>query len=119
MEPRTVARGLAVVRLGVGCALLLAPRVGQRVWLGPGRRAPRLGLALGARDLLVGALTLRSVAQGEGVGRWLRAGAVADVADAAGHLLAGPRLSRGRRLLWGGSAAGAAAVGWWAGARTA
>jgi hypothetical protein len=108
-----VATALAVVRVGVGLALLLTPRLAQRVWLGPGRTAPRLTRALGARDLTLGALALRSPST------WVRAGATADAGDGLGHLLAGPRLSPRRRVLWGVGAGGMAALGWWAGARPA
>ncbi len=119
VDPKAVALALGVIRVGVGATLLLTPRLAQRVWLGPGRSAPRLARALAVRDLVVGGLALRSLARDEGMSAWLRASAVADAGDVAGHLLAGPRLPFGRRVVWAGSAAAAAAAGWWAGARTA
>jgi hypothetical protein len=105
------------VRVAIGTSLLVAPGPAQRVWLGPGRRAPRIGAALAVRDLAVGVLTLRAVARNEPVDRWLRVGAAVDAADAVGHLLAGSRLPLGRRFVLSTNAAGAAVVGWWAGAR--
>jgi hypothetical protein len=119
VEQRSVARALAAVRVGVGAALLLTPRLAQRVWLGPGRTAPRLARALGARDVALGAAVMRSSAAGTPTTTWIRAGAAADAVDAAGHVLAGRRLGGGRRALWSAVAGTMAALGWWAGGRAA
>jgi hypothetical protein len=119
VDPKAVAAGLGAFRIAVGTSLLVAPRLAQRVWLGPGRRAPRVAAALAARDLLVGALTLRAVVRDEPVAQWLRVGAAVDAADGIGHVLAGARLPTGRRVVVPGGALGAAALGWWAGARPA
>jgi hypothetical protein len=117
VDPRTLAAAFGAVRIGIGTSLLVAPGLAQRVWLGPGRRAPRLGRTLAVRDLAVGVLTLRAVARDEPVDRWLRVGAAVDAADAVGHLLAGSRLPAARRVVLAANAGGAAALAWWAGTR--
>jgi hypothetical protein len=118
VQQRSVATALAAVRVGVGAGLLLTPRLAQRVWLGPGRTAPRLRLVLGARDVALGAGALRSLAAGAPATTWIRAGAAADALDAGGHALAGSHLGR-RRVLWSAFAGAMAALGWWAGGRAA
>jgi hypothetical protein len=119
VEQRSVATALAALRVGVGAGLLLTPRLAQRVWLGPGRTAPRLARVLGARDVALGSAALRSLAAGGPTTTWIRAGAAADALDAAGHALAGGRLRPGRRALWSAFAGAMAALGWWAGGRAA
>ena len=114
-----MATALAALRVGVGAGLLLTPGLAQRIWLGPGRAAPRLGRALGAGDLALGVGALRSLAVGGATTAWVRAGAGADVLDGAGHLLAGRRLPAGRRALWSAGPTAMGALGWWAGTRPA
>lgn len=97
-EPRLVrvaARGLAAARAVIGVALVAAPDATTRRWLGtgsegdPGRQVAVR--ALGARDVVLGVGTLAALRSGNGVrqaARWLEAGVVADLADAASTALA-------------------------------
>jgi hypothetical protein len=87
---RLLARGLAAGRVALGIALVAAPDVATRRWLGeasaddPGRQIAVRGL--GARDVALGVGTLVAL-RGDGdlrrAAHWLEAGVVADLADAA------------------------------------
>jgi hypothetical protein len=92
---RQVARGLAVTRAALGVAIVAAPDATTRRWLGtvsegdPGRQVAVR--SLGARDVVLGIGTLAALRSGNGVRqatRWLEAGIVADLADAASTALA-------------------------------
>lgn len=89
------ARGLAAARAAAGVALVAAPDATTRRWLGtasegdPGRQTAVRGL--GARDVVLGVGMLAALRSGNGVrqaARWLEAGIVADLADAASTALA-------------------------------
>ena len=59
-SPRALATVVAVARVGIGAALLVAPARLGRPWLGAAAETGGGGVAvrgLGARDLVVGALT--------------------------------------------------------------
>ncbi|WP_052667298.1 hypothetical protein [Nitriliruptor alkaliphilus] len=86
---RLLARGLAGARVAVGVALVAAPDVATRRWLGslteddPGRQVAVRGI--GARDVALGIgalVALRDDAAPRQAARWLEAGVVADLADA-------------------------------------
>ena len=81
MDEYKLARGVGLVSLGVGLALIVAPARTVKSF-GMGER-PALGRFLGVRDLILAAGLLRS----ETPAPWLRARAVSDAADAT--LLAG------------------------------
>lgn len=81
MNEHKLARGVGLVSLGVGLALVTAPARTVELF-GMGER-PNLGRFLGIRDLILAAGLLR----GGNPAAWLRARAVSDAADAA--LLAG------------------------------
>ncbi len=81
MDEYKLTRGVGLVSLGVGLALLAAPARTVKSF-GMGER-PTLGRFLGVRDLILAAGLLRS----ENPAPWLRARAVSDATDAA--LLAG------------------------------
>lgn len=95
MSEHKLARGIGIVSLGFGLALVAAPARTVRAF-GMGER-PNLGRFLGVRDLILAAGLLRD----ENPAPWLRARAVSDAADAA--LLAGGAASgafpRGRAML--------------------
>lgn len=74
---RTVDRVLGGIRLGVGAALVVAPRWAARVWVGPGADGPGslvLARAIGARDVALGLQILKGAQQGEPVRHWVTAG---------------------------------------------
>jgi hypothetical protein len=92
---RLAARGLAAGRVALGAALVAAPDTLTRAWLGsataedPGRQIAVRGL--GARDVVLGVGALVALRPGGEVrqaARWLEAGVVADLADAAATALA-------------------------------
>ena len=81
MDEYKLARGVGLVSLGVGLALIAAPaRTTESFGMGERKE---LGRFLGVRDLILAAGLLRS----ENPAPWLRARAISDAADAA--LLAG------------------------------
>ena len=77
MNEHKLARGVGLVSLGVGLALVIAPARTVKSF-GMGER-PKLGRFLGVRDLILAAGLLRS----GNPAPWLRARAVSDAADAA------------------------------------
>jgi hypothetical protein len=90
MEPRTIARALAAGRLGFGVALVAAPALLARRWVGddgdrPGAQVFATGL--GARDLALAGGTLAALSRG-GARPWLAACAAADLGDLVATLRA-------------------------------
>ena len=113
MDRRTLARALALTRVGIGVGFLVAPRVAVRVWTGE-RATVASALAarsVGGRDLALGAGALAALSRGRDARTWLRAGAVADAADALGMLAGVGRLPRARAALLLTSASVAAIAG--------
>lgn len=115
MEPKTVARLLAAGRIAIGTALVLAPRLAGRPWIGPDSElegAQLLGRALGARDIALGAGMYRAVDEGASVRRWALGATLADGVDFVATLLARDALPTPARsfvlALTGGSTAVAA-----------
>ena len=107
MDEYKLERGVGLVSLGVGLALLAAPARTTKSF-GMGERK-ELGRFLGVRDLILAAGLLRS----ENPAPWLRARAISDAADAA--LLAGDAAlgasPRGRSMLGVAVAASFSAFG--------
>jgi hypothetical protein len=97
MSPRNVARGIAAGRVLFGAAMIAAPGAVMRGWIGadaarPGAQALTRGF--GARDVILGGLTLHTIGR-PGVGpRMVATCAVADVADLAATLVARRELPR-------------------------
>ncbi|HEX6122590.1 MAG TPA: hypothetical protein VFY89_05490, partial [Ktedonobacterales bacterium] len=92
----------AVVRLAAGTALLVAPRLAGRAWIGAdaGRAGTQtFAQALGARDALIGLGALLALREGRSPRWWLQAGAVADAVDALASLREIAGVPRWRRLL--------------------
>jgi len=85
-----VARGLALGRVAIGAAFLVAPKLAVG-WIGPdGERdsATVLARALGVRDLAMGLIALHTAAHPQVGPRWQRTLAGCDAVDLAGTLLA-------------------------------
>jgi hypothetical protein len=109
------ARILAASRIALGTALLVAPRTVSRSWLGGAGGDPRtlglLGRAAGARDLALGAGTLKALTDGEAARPWVVASAACDAVDAVATLAGMSRGRFTRTLLLVGVAAGGAVAG--------
>jgi hypothetical protein len=114
IDHRHVVRLLAMGRIGLGIAMLLAPRRSMSSWLGASsaERPTQVAIrALGARDLALGLGTLRSLDSGDDALRdWVTAAGACDVADAVATVLAYPTLPKRGRALSLFIAAGAGAA---------
>lgn len=115
MTDRELGRAAGALRMAIGAALVLAPRLAARVWIGPRGDvpgAPTFARVVGARDVAIGLATLRSASdpRREDVRIWLHAGALCDAADAAATVLAARDLTPARRVVMPVIAASAAAI---------
>jgi hypothetical protein len=99
VSPRDVARLIAAGRIAIGAALLLAPRRATLPWIGvadasrPGAKV--LARAMGARDVVIGAIALHTLGNPQVAPRWQKAGAAVDGVDLAATLAARRELPRG------------------------
>ncbi|HEX2411549.1 MAG TPA: hypothetical protein VHJ39_10315 [Solirubrobacteraceae bacterium] len=88
-DARTIASAVATGRIAIGVAVILLPGRVATAWIGPRGADPGarlLAVAVGARDLAVGAGTAVALREGSGARNWVLAGAVADFADLAATL---------------------------------
>ena len=116
MQPRDAARALAIGRIAIGAACVVAPRLAGSMWIGDDARRPGTTVfarALGARDVLLGAMVLHTVDHPEVAPRWLSATAACDAVDCAAAAavrdeLPGARGAFGIALAGGSAVAGAA-----------
>jgi hypothetical protein len=107
---------LGAVRLGVGAALVAAPRWAGRIWVGPGADGPGslvFARALGARDVALGLRIIDGVRTGAPVRHWVVAGFGADAADVVATMLAGRHLEGNRRAVMPLVAASVGVAGVW------
>ena len=114
MSPRDAARALALGRMAIGAACVLAPRSAGALWIGPDARRPGTTVfarALGARDLLLGAMVLHTIDRPEVAPRWLAATAACDAADFAAAAAVRDELPAARGLFGMAIAGGAAVAG--------
>lgn len=116
MEARTLARLVAGARTAIGIALFVAPATAGRGWIGrsvedAGTRMAVRGL--GARDVAIGVGMLAALEGDGSPDRWLEAGAVADLADAASAVLARDERPSSTVLGTVAVAGGAAALALW------
>jgi hypothetical protein len=111
---RTVTTAVAVVRVGYGSLMALAPRSMLRLQLGGDPSGPIVWLAraFGARDAVLGAGALLAPDDDARRG-WVAAGASADAVDMVSALLGARWLGRVRSLVVAATAAGATAAGAW------
>lgn len=109
-----LARGLGWLRLLVGLALFLMPRLATRTWTGDETDDASTALAvrgMGMRDVAIGAGLLTAMERGTPVRGWLEAGAMADAGDALGTLFSWRGLGKPRGVFWFVTEVGAAALG--------
>ncbi len=115
MQDRQAACCYAATRVGLGVALLMAPRVMQG-WVGPAARRPEakvLTRVAGARDLALGLGTLLALGEGTPVRRWLQVAAAVDAADTLVSLAAVRHITARRSLPAAALATGGAVTGTW------
>ena len=108
------AKALALGRIGVGTAFLVAPGVCLRLSLGAVESGPVTRMAarsVGARDVALGLGLLLALRHDAPVRGWLEAGALADAGDALATGLAFRHLGRARSGLAVAAALSSAALG--------
>jgi hypothetical protein len=92
---------ISLVRVVFGGAVIAAPKLMERVWIGKQARLPGaqvLARAVGARDLALGLGGLQSAGRDDGsASRWLAAAAVSDAVDFGATLAAGRGIPREAR----------------------
>ena len=121
MDPRDAARLVAAGRIAIGAACVIAPRTAGATWIGPDARRPGATVfarALGARDVLLGAMVLHTVDRPDVGPRWLASTAACDAVDFAAAAAVRDDLPRVRGVL-GMALAGGASVAGFALARAA
>jgi len=116
-SPQDVARLIAGGRIAIGAALMLTPRLTTRLWLGDD--AERAGTqviarAMGARDVVIGAIALHTLGNPEVGPRWQKTGAAVDAVDLVATVVARRSLPRAGVALVVGMASGAVAAQTWA-----
>src|SRR3954467_5544709 len=115
MDQKQQALVLGGIRLGVGAALGVAPGWAGRILVGPGADGPGskvFARAVGARDFALGLRILRATQDGESASTGIKAGFVADIADAVATAVAGRHLTRARKVLMPLIAGGVGALGY-------
>ena len=100
MEPREIALLHARSRIAVGAALVAAPGLAGRMWIGEdasARSVKALTRAVGARDLVLGLGVAIALDRGGPVRGWLEGCAVADTVDLVATVLAGDSIPASSR----------------------
>jgi hypothetical protein len=115
MNAQKLALFVGAIRLGIGSALVVAPRFAGGIWVGEhatGKGMDVFARAIGARDVVIGARTLAAV-RGEAPSKhWLKLGFAADAADAVATAFAFKSLSPARRVAMPLIAGAVAAAGY-------
>jgi hypothetical protein len=111
---RRLAQGVALGRIAIGCAALVAPTLMTRPWIGAAAEsadARLLARTMGGRDLALGVGTLRALGVSDAEARpWVALAGMADAVDAAVTVLAFRRLPTRTRWVILASTVGAAVV---------
>jgi hypothetical protein len=116
----TLARQLALGRVAIGGALVVAPALAAGGWIGdagatPGAQA--LARGFGARDVAIGAGALVALQRGGDARNWLLAGAASDFADLVATVIAREALPPLGRYGVAALAATGASLSLWAAAQ--
>ncbi len=112
MDPRPLARAAAIGRILIGAGLIAQPELLTVPWVGRAAAAPGarvLSRSLGVRDLVLGAGAI-SCAEQE-LPAWLIAAMAADATDLLATATGGDSLPMTGRILVGGTAFAATALG--------
>ena len=97
MSARDVARFINAGRIALGAALMVAPRLTTRLWLGEDAGRPGtqvIARAMGVRDVVTGAIALHTVDHPQIGPRWQRTLAGVDAVDLLATLAARRALPR-------------------------
>jgi hypothetical protein len=92
VDARDVALAQARGRIAVGIAMLAAPGLAARTWIGDDALRPAVKVVIrgfGARDLALGLGVVIALDRGAPVRGWLEGSALADAGDFVATLLAG------------------------------
>jgi len=95
MDASTLARLIALGRLGLGAGLTVAPGLAGRAWVGAdgaSTGAKVIGAGFGARDMAIGGGLWHALEGGADARPWLLAGAAGDVVDLLATVAAGRSL---------------------------
>jgi hypothetical protein len=114
MDARLIARVNALGRALIGVVAIADPQRMLEPWIGGDAGRPTnkvLGRALGARDLVIAAGTLRSVEDADSLRPWLAAATLADCVDFTATAASGSGLPLRGRVFVMVLAGGAAAMG--------
>ncbi|WP_259311589.1 hypothetical protein [Capillimicrobium parvum] len=117
MSPRTLARTMAIGRIAIGGALVIAPAAVARRWIGAdGDResVQVMARALGVRDLVLGLIALHTLDHSEVGPRWQRTLAACDLVDLTATVVGRNALPAAGAAGTVALAGGAAAVELWA-----
>jgi hypothetical protein len=113
MDARDLALQLAFGRIAIGTALVVAPGLLARAWVGRDGAAPGamvVTTGLGAREVALGLGAVRALRGGRDAAPWLRGAALADVADVVATLRARDELPAVGAIGVAALAAGSAAL---------
>jgi hypothetical protein len=115
MTPETIAKQVAYGRVAIGAALVVAPKLVLRPWIGEvgnttGGRV--IGAGFGARDLAMGAGAIYALRTGGQVRPWLLASALVDAVDFTATFVARRDLPRGAKATCVLAATGTVASLW-------
>ena len=94
MAPRDAVRALAIGRIAIGVAMLVAPRTAMGLWVGKDvdtAGASVMGRALGVRDAVFGGMLLHTLDHPQVAQRWTATCGACDTVD--GLAAAGVRSS--------------------------
>ncbi len=114
MDPRLIARFNALGRAAIGVIAIADPQRMLEPWIGSDADRTTnkvLGRALGARDLVLAAGTLRSMDDADALRPWIAAATLADCVDFAATAAGGSDLPLRGRVFVMALAGGAAAMG--------
>jgi hypothetical protein len=114
VEDRELARQLALGRVAIGAASVVAPGITLRGWFGKESKTPTakaLGRAFGIRDALLGLGTLQAIDRDDRVKEWLTWGVAADATDFMATLLARKSLAKRHVFMLGITAGSATVIG--------
>jgi hypothetical protein len=120
LPPRDAARVYGAGRVAIGAALVVAPSLLGRIWLGAPAATPAGAVALralGVRDVVLGGIAVHTLDHPDVAPRWQRTCAAVDAFDLVATVAARRSLPPvGSALVIGIAAAGAATGAWLGGA---